>query len=185
MESFEKATAFISAVTSRVATIGWPVHVQFSNASWWDKLMETLLASPVPIVVDHFAFLKGASWTADKTFEPLNQPGINGITTLLKSGKLWIKLSAPYRNSRAAPHFSDLEPVVRALVAANPDRVLYGSDWPHTQPWENRTGNSRLEPEAFLPVDDEAWLKSLRSWLSQDEWEKMLVRNPENLFGKR
>jgi predicted TIM-barrel fold metal-dependent hydrolase len=143
---------------------------------------------PTPVVLDHFGALKTASlanYDQSKTtgFDVLQQPGLDAITTLLRSGKLWIKLSAPYRCSEAGPEYLDMEPLVKALVQAHPDRVLYGSDWPHTQPFHRRPKN--LEPtdiEPFVDFDDYTWVKTLKTWLSEEEWQKLMVKNPRVLM---
>jgi predicted TIM-barrel fold metal-dependent hydrolase len=57
------------------------------------------------------------------------QPGFKEIVELVRDGSLWVKLSAPYRVSEMGPWYGDLKPLVRALVEANPRRVLWGSDW--------------------------------------------------------
>ncbi|WWC88748.1 uncharacterized protein L201_003661 [Kwoniella dendrophila CBS 6074] len=181
-ESFEKALNLIQAVSARVAPLGWSVQVQLKHAEWWDQLYDHIVSLPCPIVSDHFGFLRGTSWDESIT-SSLKQPGFTGITKLLQSGKLWIKLSAPYRVSRAGPEYADLKPLVQALVEANPDRILYGSDWPHTQLWERRIGKDPNVTEPFMCIDNETWLKSLKSWLSETEWNKMLVKNPKILYG--
>jgi predicted TIM-barrel fold metal-dependent hydrolase len=138
---------------------------------------------PSPVVVDHFGLFRAASWlNHDDDWDPTSQPGFQSIISLLCSGKLYIKLSAPYRVSRNAPTFSDLQPLVKAFVQANSERVLYGSDWPHTQPWDSRIGADPLQPEPFLNVDDEAWIVALKSWMCEEHWYKLWVTNPRTLF---
>lgn len=113
------------------------------------------------------------------------QPGLEDVIELVKSGALYIKLSAPYRISEQAPHYEDVKPLVRALVGANPRRVLWGSDWPHTPRMKVRSWEVALKESAFLKVDDEAWLRSLRRWLSDEEWDLLMVRNPQELYGSQ
>jgi predicted TIM-barrel fold metal-dependent hydrolase len=94
-----------------------------------------------------------------------------------------MKLSAPYRVSED-PSYDDMKPLVRALVDANPNRVLYGSDWPHTQPFHRRPKNLRgSDVEKHLDFDDEAWVCKLKSWLSKEEWQKLMVHNPRAFLG--
>ncbi|OCF31421.1 hypothetical protein I316_06823 [Kwoniella heveanensis BCC8398] len=180
-ESFDKALELIKAVANRVAPFGWSIQVQLKHAEWWDRLYDHVTSLPCPIVSDHFAFLRGVSWHADIN-DPLTQPGASGILKLLRSGKLWIKVSAPYRVSRSPPEYADLQPLVRAFLQANPDRVLYGSDWPHTQLWENRIGKDPTVTEPFMEIDNETWLKTLKTWMSAEEWHKMMVDSPKALY---
>lgn len=60
--------------------------------------------------------------------------------------------------------------------------MLWGSDWPHTQRHEDRFGKSRGKEEAFLEIDDRAWVESLSTWLSEEEWRLMWVENPAVLY---
>ena len=139
----------------------------------------------MPVITDHFAYLKGRTWftpSEQTTFDPLKQPGIREIAALLRSGKLWIKLSAPYRVSNDAPMYEDLEAVTKYLVAANPRRILWGSDWPHCQRWEDQVGIGLDEIQPLLEVESVAWLRTLKGWLSEEEFQFMMVRNPKELF---
>src|SRR3954447_15002207 len=77
----------------------------------------------MPVVFDHFAGAKAALGTG--------QPGFDTVLALVKSGKAYVKVSGAYRASKNAPDYADVAPLARALVAANPDRLVWGSDWPH------------------------------------------------------
>jgi len=63
-----------------------------------------------------------------------------------------VKISAPYRSSTLAPDFPDIAPIARAMVAANPQRILWGSDWPH--PGIPVPGRSNAEITPFFQIDD-------------------------------
>ena len=65
---------------------------------------------------------------------------------------------------------------------ANPRRVVWGSDWPHTQRHKDRVGKSSISEEAFLQVDDKTWIESLSRWMSEDEWQLLWVENPATLY---
>src|SRR5205085_4807022 len=89
-----------------------------------DALKTDLQAAAVPIVIDHFGGAKADLGPA--------QPGFSTLVNLVKSGAAYIKLSAAADQvSTKAPDYSDVVPLARALVAANPLRVLWGTDWPH------------------------------------------------------
>ena len=116
-------------------------------------------------------------------FDELNQPGLEAICGLLKKGNFWVKLSAPYRCSEMYPAFQDIKTLVQALVSANPDRILYGSDFPHTQPFHRRpTGLKGTDIETYVNFDDAGYLRSLKSWLSDENWQKIMVKNPRIFF---
>jgi predicted TIM-barrel fold metal-dependent hydrolase len=72
---------------------------------------------------------------------------------------------------------------VRVFLDANPRRILWGSDWPHTPRIKVRTHEEAMKETPYLEVDDEAWLRSLRSWLSDEEWDLVMVQNTTKLFG--
>jgi predicted TIM-barrel fold metal-dependent hydrolase len=121
-------------------------------------LAEQFIGSPVPLVLDAFAWIAGG----------VKQPGFNAILSLLKSGHAYVKLAEPYRVSKLAPDYQDLEPVVRAFVRANPDRLLWGSGWPHV----NSTG-----------VDTGHLINLFAKWVPDAETRyKILVENPARVY---
>src|SRR5262249_6939671 len=86
-------------------------------------LKELIAASPVPIVFDHFAGAQAALGP--------DQPNFSGVLELLRSGKVYVKISGAYRSSKQAPDYADATPLAKALIAANADRIVWGTDWPH------------------------------------------------------
>ncbi len=61
----------------------------------------------------------------------VDQPGFSDLVDLVKSGKAYVKISGAYRSSKQAPDYADVVPLAKALIAANPERIIWGSDWPH------------------------------------------------------
>ena len=113
---------------------GWTMTFTHMHPEFWSELrpvVETELApAGTRLVTDHFALLKGSSMLPEEyRADVTSQPGFQDIVDLLRSGSLWIKLSAPYRVSTESPDYMDLKVIVRALVNANPHRVIWGSDW--------------------------------------------------------
>lgn len=191
MEDVEAQKRVLSAHATRLAaaSLPWSVTMTTTRTEFWDELrpfVETTFAQfGLDLVTDHFALLKGSSMLpAEHRDDPTRQPGFRAVVELVRSGRLWIKLSAPYRVSELAPYFPDLEYLVRALVDANKHRVLWGSDWPHTPRMKTRNPEEALKETPYLGVDDEAWLTTLRSWLSDEEWQLLMVENPLRLFGR-
>ncbi|OCF31071.1 amidohydrolase 2 [Kwoniella heveanensis BCC8398] len=178
----------IKRYSDRVTPFGWGLQIYHPHPEFYDALTPIISSLSVSLVVDHFAGLKTASLLTYQgidasDFDAATQPGLQSICDLLRSNKLWIKLSAPYRCSEDTT-YQDMKPLVRALVDANPDRVLYGSDWPHTQPFHRRPKDLKGEDvESFVEFDDMAWLKTLKSWLTSEEWEKFMVHNPRRFTG--
>jgi predicted TIM-barrel fold metal-dependent hydrolase len=163
----------LRATASRVAPLGWHVQI-FTNLAVIDPLREAIQSLPVPLVVDHFGRKDAA--------QGISQPGFATLVSLVKSGRIYVKLSAPHRMS-AQPDYADAAAIARALIDANPERMLWGSDWPHTG---GRPGVPRRPEviEPFRPEDDGAALNRLQSWTSGTaQLRKILVENPARLYG--
>jgi predicted TIM-barrel fold metal-dependent hydrolase len=154
---------------ARVARLGW--HVQtYTNLGILAPLYDVIQSLPTPLVVDHFGRPKAELGTG--------QPGFAELLTLLRSGKIYVKISAPYRISQV-PGYSDAAPIARAMIEANPERILWGSDWPH--PGGTRRDPAAVEP--FRPEDNGAALNRLASWTKDSkELQKILVDNPARLY---
>ena len=104
------------------------------------------------------------------------------LLQLMRGGRLYIKLSAPYLCARSAPPYPDLAPLVGSLLAARSDRVLWGSNWPHTQGTARSPGLAAETIEAFREVDDRAWLATCRAF-SGDSAPAVLGGNAQALYG--
>lgn len=162
--------AFLRAA-DLVQPLGW--HIQtFTNLRVIAALHDTFRAFPVPLVVDHFG---GAMAAAG-----LGQPGLDALLDLVQWGRAYVKLSAPHR-SAARP--DDAGPIAAALIAANPDRILWGTDWPHPA----SRPHARHDPEAvepFDPIDDGQALSRVQRWgRNPATIRAILVDNPARLYG--
>ena len=148
---------------------GW--HVQFFvSAEVIEPLAPLLRALPVDSVFDHFGLIA---------------PGTNGgplraLQGLLESGETWVKISGAYRIS-ADPNNALIDPLARALCSANPERIVWGSDWPHTPP---HTIQKPLDQESpFQNIDTRGLRDLLPRWLKDGALiEKVLVTNPAKLY---
>jgi predicted TIM-barrel fold metal-dependent hydrolase len=132
-------------------------------------------ASPVPTVFDHFGGLQASLG--------LQQPGLANLLELIRSGSAYIKISAPYRSSAKAPDYPDMALYAKAFIEANPDRILWGSDWPHP----DSTPYASRKPSDIMPlytVDDGRLLNQLALWAPDPAIrKKILVDNPARLYG--
>ena len=153
----------------RVAPLGW--HVQtYTNLAILAALNDTILALPTTLVVDHFGRPQAARGTV--------QPGFDALLALLRSGKVYVKISAAYRISQQ-PDYADVAPIALAMIDANPDRIVWGTDWPH--PGAAKRDPAVIEP--FRPEDDGAALNRLAGWTkNRTEIQKILVDNPARLY---
>ena len=159
--------------SKRAAGHGWHVQVN-TRLSIVEALEEHVLSGPATVVFDHFAQAKAALG--------INQAGFAALVRLLKSGRAYVKISAAYRISTQPPDYTDVVPLAQALIAANPKRVLWGSDWPHPDA-APRPGRSPSEPRPPLPVDDGRVLNQLVAWAPESAIRRMiLVDNPARLY---
>ncbi|KAJ0119931.1 hypothetical protein J7T55_000781 [Diaporthe amygdali] len=148
---------------------GWSIQIQQPHLGHWKRLRQIASVLGVPLVVDHMSLVKGQSMAAegqDAMVPVVDRSEWQELLGALRDGNVWIKISAPYRNSRLEPSFEDLEEIVKQLVRANPKRFVWGSDWPHTQRHEDRAGRDPKTTEPFLKVDNPSWIRSLGGWLS-------------------
>src|ERR1700692_3421603 len=111
-----------STAVERVKARGW--HVQlFTNLAMISAIKDLVAASPVPVVFDHVGGAQAALG--------VDQPGFADLVELVKSGKAYVKISGAYRASKNGPDFADATPLAQALIAANSDRIVWGTDWAH------------------------------------------------------
>jgi len=168
------ARARLQAAIDRVKRRGWHVQI-YSALNVIAALKEQCAASPVPLVFDHFAGAQAALGP--------NQPGFAEVLDLVRSGTGYVKISGAYRASKAAPDYRDVVPLATALIAANPDRVLWGTDWPHPDA-VTPPGKKPTDVTPLLPIDDGALLNLLPVWAPEAAIrEKILVVNPARLYG--
>jgi predicted TIM-barrel fold metal-dependent hydrolase len=148
----------------------WSLQLS-ANAATYEILREELMALPMPLVVDHFGQVDAA--------EGIGQRGFSTVLELVKSGKAYVKISNPHSISRQ-PDLSDVALFATALIGANPDRVVWGTAWPHP------TAGSARAPTEVSPhqqVDDGRALNMLPVWVPDAATRKMiLVDNPAQLY---
>ncbi|MET4723506.1 putative TIM-barrel fold metal-dependent hydrolase [Bradyrhizobium japonicum] len=166
--------ARFTAAVERMKARGW--HLQlYTTLPMISAIKELVLASPVPAVFDHFGGLEASLG--------LEQPGFSDLIALVKSGKAYVKISGAYRSSNLAPDYQDMVPYARALIAANPDRIVWGTDWPH--PDSSRVeGRKPTDIAPLYQIDDGRLLNQLPVWAPDAEVrKKILVDNPARLYG--
>jgi 2-pyrone-4,6-dicarboxylate lactonase len=140
------------------------LHVQFfMDARELPALMPRLKDWTLPVVLDHFGSAKAMEGTA--------APAFQALTKLLAEGRVWVKLSGAYRASERYPDYSDARPLHEALLAANADQLVWGTDWPHPRLARNMPDTGQL-----LDLFN-AWTPDLALR------RKILVENPARLYG--
>jgi len=112
---------------------GWHVQYQSLVHGHLVHVADQLLALPTPLVLDHFGAFDAALG--------LDQPAFTTVLRMLDSGRVWVKLSAPMRSTREEFPYPSMTPFAKALVRHAPERLLWGSDWPHVQLNDRRMPN--------------------------------------------
>ena len=154
-----------------------PWHVQvFVRSSIVPALESAVLTSPLPIVFDHFGGARAEGGVSD--------PGFQSLVRLVRSGTAYVKVSGAYRaSSSGPPDYADVRPLARALVEANPARVLWGSDWPHPDS-RRREGPDIAKISPNLIVNEVATLNQFAVWVPDAPQRRtILVDNPARLYG--
>ena len=166
--------ARIDAVTEQMRSLNWYLHF-YSPPSVIAKLKDHLAQQPLPVVIDHFGGARAAQGP--------DQQGFDAVVDLVRTGRAYVKISGANRISQKDPDFSDAAPLAQALVNANPDRILWGTDWPHLNPAYGR-GKPLTEISPPLPIDDGLVLNQLARWVPDPAIrKKILVDNPARLYG--
>jgi predicted TIM-barrel fold metal-dependent hydrolase len=166
--------ARFSAAVERMKARGW--HVQlYTTLPMITAIKELVLASPVPAVFDHFGGADAALG--------VEQPGFSDLVDLVKSGKAYVKISGAYRASKLAPDYPDAAPLAKALIAANPDFIVWGTDWPHPNS-VTPSGKQISDVTPLFQIDDGRLLNQLPVWAPDPAIrKKILVDNPARLYG--
>jgi predicted TIM-barrel fold metal-dependent hydrolase len=165
----------LARTAAQVADLGWHIQI-YTNLTVITAMADALAQCPIPVVIDHFALASAVGGTEQAGFEKLRE--------IVAAGNVYVKLSAPYRltmweDGRPPEAARD---IARALIDTRLDRMLWGTDWPHTGPWPGRPRSiDKCEP--FHPIDDGRQLAAFRSWVNEPEAQAILVDNPGRLYG--
>ncbi len=162
------------AAVERVRNRNW--HVQlFTSLAMISAIKDLVAASSVPVVFDHFGGARAELG--------VEQPGFSDLLELTKSGKAYVKISGAYRASKLAPDYPDAAPLARALIAANSDRIVWGTDWPHPDS-VTPPGKKPTDLTPLFQIDDGRLLNQLPLWAPDAAIrQKILVDNPARLYG--
>ena len=154
----------LEPLSRRVAPMGW--HVQLHMLGDQYAAHEALLLRlPSRIAIDHRGRLPNPAG--------VNHPGFRVITRLLDKGNTYVKLSGAYMDSQSGPPgYADSGVIAKALFAANPERMIWGSDWPHpTERLDNKPNDALL-------------FDLLADWVANPvAFQRVLVQNPAGLYG--
>jgi len=162
------------AAVERVKNRNW--HIQlFTSLAMISAIKDLVAASQVPVVFDHFGGAQAGLG--------VEQPGFADLTELVRSGKAYVKISGAYRASKLGPDYADAAPLARALIAANSDRIVWGTDWPHPDS-VTPPGRKTTDVQPLFQIDDGRLLNQLPVWAPDAAVrKKILVDNPAKLYG--
>ena len=152
----------VRGMAERIAPLGW--HVQFlMHVDDYPDLEKRFEGFPTDIVIDHFGYMKVGKCVADANFQ--------AFLRLLKAGRTWCKFTGAYRISAHNMPYPDVTPLAHAIIEANPDRVVWGTDWPHPK------------HEGAMPNDGEM-CNRLLEWIPDAAIrDRVLAANPAKLYG--
>ena len=161
VQSGATTVEMLEPLSKRVAPLGWHVQIHMLG----DKIVEIadlLQRLPSPIVFDHLGRIPEPAGT--------DHPAFRVVSSLVDKGKAWVKLSGAYIDTTSGPPaYADTTKVAQAYVKAAPERLVWGSDWPH--------------PTEKDKPDDAVLFDLLTVWVSDDTTRRrILVDNPARLY---
>jgi predicted TIM-barrel fold metal-dependent hydrolase len=150
-------------IAARVHEHGW--HIQFyPHGTDIIEYADKLLALPNPIVLDHFASIPAQGG--------VDQPAVTAVLKMLDSGRVWLKLSGPMRCTDEPPPYPSVTPLAHVFVKHAPERMVWGSDWPH------------VNLDGMVMPNDGDLLDLLAEWVPDSKVRnRILTQNPKALYG--
>ncbi|HET9369425.1 MAG TPA: amidohydrolase family protein [Vicinamibacterales bacterium] len=156
------APGVVAAWQPTMRELGWHVELQIGIAGV-ESLAAFVGQFDVPVVIDHLG--RPPAGTIDPASGPAHE-----LVELVRRSACFVKISAPYRSSAGPAPWSDVSPLARALIAANPRRCLWGSDWPHV--------------DTAAPVRTADVVAAFSNWCGEPALEaQVLGQTPLDLFG--
>ncbi|MDH5265474.1 MAG: amidohydrolase family protein [Betaproteobacteria bacterium] len=152
----------LRGLARRIAPRGWHLEL-LAHVDGFPALDRDLADFPVEVVFGHLGYVR--------TGRGIDAPGFRALLRLLESGRAWVKLTGPYRISAGTMPHADVAAFARELLRAAPDRVVWGSDWPHVM------------VKGAMPNDGDL-ADLLAGWIPDEALRRrVLVDNPARLYG--
>jgi len=158
-------TDHLERMAERVRGLGWHLVVHVDQAREITELAPRLRRLGMNVVIDHLGRVRGG--------QGVDHPGFRSLLDLLRTTETcWVKISSWYRLSDQGPPYDDMTPLAKALIEARPDRVIWGSNWPHP-----------ILSEGAMTNDGDL-LDQFMAWAGDDATrQQILVDNPAALYG--
>ena len=151
----------ISKLEDKIKSLGWHLEYLFPGKDIVE-LEPVLSSASVPISIGHFAYHPATAG--------INSDGFKTLLKLVKDGNTWIKISGTNRVSETdLPPYDDVLPMARALVEANSDNVMWGTDWPHPNKYEVNPNDGDL-------------VNWFGEWITDDTMRKQIMVTNSELF---
>lgn len=168
----------VRSAADRVRPYGWVIQV-YVSLKQVIELKPLVSEIELPIVIDHIG-------APDASGGPIkDQPGYSEFMDLLQTGRVWTKLSGTYR----FPDLPDLDEYITDILRVAPNRVVFGSDWPHSGGVEANPGGDCNTVQEYRKIDDAAWVARCRKWCREVAGgngnmlaRKIWVDNPRELW---
>ena len=154
--------AGLQQLARTIAALGW--HLEFlMHVNEFPDLHRQMRTLPVPLVFGHLGYVPTSVGGSE---------GFEGLLDLARAGQAWIKMTAPYRLTPESSPYASVAPVARLLCQQVPDRLLWGSDWPH------------VFIKTPMPNDGDL-LDLMGSWMSSSaDLHAIWVEHPKHLYGR-
>ena len=151
----------LKALARKVKPLGW--HVEFlMHVDEFPQLDRQLADFPVDVVFGHLGYVPAS--------KSVREPGFQALLRLMRDGKAWVKMTAPYRLTPGAMPYPETDVFARALVDAAPERLVWGTDWPH------------VFIKSAMP-EDRKLLELFEHWVPDAAARRrILVENPARLY---
>ena len=170
----DNAARRLDQTIQQIAGRNWIIQI-YAALPIIERLASRIMEQPIEIIIDHFALAKAAGG--------LEQAGFSCLLSLMKAKRVYVKLSGPYMISQL-DDYSDIAPIASKLIETAPDRVIWGSNWPHTSGATRPANSQPTDIEPFRQEDDVYNFGLLQSWAPDATLrKKLLVENPSRLFG--
>jgi predicted TIM-barrel fold metal-dependent hydrolase len=155
----------LAMLADKVKDLGWVMQVHLHAIDDLEAVAPMLEKLPIRYLIDHFGRVRGGQGVAHPSFQRL-------LRLLRDDERCWVKLCSFYRLSDTGPPaYADMAPMARALIAACPDRLVWGTNWPHPQHFEAMPNDGDLLDAVLSWTDDAAILR------------RIFADNPARLFG--